>query len=83
MSVVNTQSQIAASVPSPPGGLPGDLRDVADMDSSDGSVWMERRGNERSGDSAKVCFGTTGIEQPALAQGTPPTASTKGAHADA
>ena len=36
-----------------------------------------------AGDSAKVCFGTTGIEQPALAQGTPPTASTKGAHADA
>ena len=52
MSVVNTQSQMAASLPSPAGGLPGDLRDVADMDSSDGSARIERRGNERSGDSA-------------------------------
>ena len=36
-----------------------------------------------AGDSAKVCFGTTGIEQPARALGTPPTAATKSAHADA
>jgi len=36
-----------------------------------------------AGDPAKVCFGTTGIEQPARAPGTPPTAAIKGAHGDA
>ena len=52
MSVVNTQPEVAASVPSPAGDLPGDPRGGAGMDGSDGSARIERRGDGRSGDSA-------------------------------
>ena len=49
---MNTQPEVAASVPSPAGGLPGDPRGGAGMDGSDGSARIERRGDGRSGDSA-------------------------------
>ena len=50
---MNTQREMAVSVPSAAGGLPGDPRDGAGMDGSDGSARFERRGNGRSGGSAK------------------------------
>jgi PAS domain S-box-containing protein len=52
MSVVNTQPEVAASVPSPAGDLPGDPRGGAGMDGSEGRARIERRGNGRSSDSA-------------------------------
>ena len=53
MSVVNTQPEVAASVPSPAGGLPCGPRGGAGMDRSDGSARIERRGDGRSGGSPK------------------------------
>ena len=52
MSVMNTQPELAVSVPSPAVDLPGDPRYGAGMDGSGGSARIEWRRTGRSGDSA-------------------------------